>query len=1178
MSPFTRATAGATAVALCLALAIVGVGSPAVADTQPADPSEPTTVSADALPTAQIDGVVWDQVVVGNTVYVAGSFATARPAGSAPGVDTVPRANLLAYDLATGALVQSFAPTTNAQVLSIAASPDGSRLYIGGDFTQVNGASVWRIAAINRTTGALLTTFLPKPDAKVRAITVTADTVYFGGLFNAVGAATRPRLAAARVSDGGLLDWAPAADGAGGVNAMALSPDGTSLVVGGSFTTLNGSSNPGYGLGAVDATTGSLLPFAANTTWIRNGTDNGAITDLTGDADYVYGSGYTYGRTGGTLEGTFAARWDGGAIEWIEDCHGDTYSAFPMGGVVYQASHKHYCGNIGSYPQVEPWVEQHATALTKAATGIITREPYSYTNFEGNPRPTQVNWYPQMTTGSYTGQDQSAFDVTGNSQYVVMGGEFPTVNGTPQQGLVRFAVSSIAPDAMGPVNTGGRFDLSGASLSAGEIRLRWTANYDWDNTELTYQLIRNSNTASPVYQTVQSSRFYDRPYMGYVDTGLVPGTSYRYRLRAIDPWGNIAWSDSIDVVAASADAPTSSYAATVLADDPSLYWRMGEAGGAQLIDSSDGWSDAFIRGALTRGATGAVRADADGATTFSGASTDFATTTTSRLAPASFTIEAWFRTTSGGRVLGFGTSDRDPSRYTDRQVYLSNAGRLYFGVRPYGIARETISSTTSFTDGQWHHVVAVSDPTGMYLYADGLQVATKPGATLGFPSPGYWRVGGDALTGWTQRPTNDYFSGDIDEVAVYENALSPAQVARHYEVGTAEAPVNLPPVARFTLTPEGLGITVDGASSSDSDGSVVSYAWSFGDGATATGVTAARTFAVAGTYAVTLTVTDDDGATGSRAQSVTVPVEVGLPTVLSTAPVSGATGVVTSSSVVAVLSAVPGSGTPVLAVSTSAGAVGGSSSFDVPSRTVRFTPNAALPAGVVVSAEVSVGGTALSGGSWSFATAPAPPTSAIQRYITRVYLDLFGRAPDPAGLATWTAALSSGTPRVAVANGITGSREYRSGLIREAYQRYLGRAAEPAGLASWLVQMDRGRTITDMEAGFVASDEYYRKAGGTDSAWVSKLYADVLGRTASAAEVQSWVAQVGVKGRFSIARGFLLSSEHLTTVVNGYYQELLGRSIDPTGRATWVAQLQRGVRLEAVIGSIIASDEYFNKA
>jgi len=67
------------------------------------------------------------------------------------------------------------------------------------------------------------------------------------------------------------------------------------------------------------------------------------------------------------------------------------------------------------------------------------------------------------------------------------------------------------------------------------------------------------------------------------------------------------------------------------------------------------------------------------------------------------------------------------------------------------------------------------------------------------------------------------------------------------------------------------------------------------------------------------------------------------------------------------------------------------------------------------------------------------PEASLQQYVTRVYRDVFNRVPDPAGLTAWTSALLNGTPRVAVANGITSSTEYRARLISTFYQRYLGR-------------------------------------------------------------------------------------------------------------------------------------------
>ena len=70
------------------------------AEAAPAPVEQPgaTAMSADRLPTVQIDGVVWSQAVIGNTVYAGGRFNNARPAGAAPGTNLTPRANLLAYD------------------------------------------------------------------------------------------------------------------------------------------------------------------------------------------------------------------------------------------------------------------------------------------------------------------------------------------------------------------------------------------------------------------------------------------------------------------------------------------------------------------------------------------------------------------------------------------------------------------------------------------------------------------------------------------------------------------------------------------------------------------------------------------------------------------------------------------------------------------------------------------------------------------------------------------------------------------------------------------------------------------------------------------------------------------------------------------------------------------------
>jgi subtilisin family serine protease len=88
-------------------------------------------------------------------------------------------------------------------------------------------------------------------------------------------------------------------------------------------------------------------------------------------------------------------------------------------------------------------------------------------------------------------------------------------------------------------------------------------------------------------------------------------------------------------------------------------------------------------------------------------------------------------------------------------------------------------------------------------------------------------------------------------------------------------PPNQPPTASFTYTCSGLACSFDGSASSDADGSIVSYAWAFGDGMTGSGATVSHTYASAGTRTVTLTVTDNAGATGSTSQSVTVSAPAG---------------------------------------------------------------------------------------------------------------------------------------------------------------------------------------------------------------------------------------------------------------------------------------------------------------
>ena len=327
-----------------------------------------------------------------------------------------------------------------------------------------------------------------------------------------------------------------------------------------------------------------------------------------------------------------------------------------------------------------------------------------------------------------------------------------------------------------------------------------------------------------------------------------------------------------------------------LADGAKNLWPLGESSGATAYDYASA-DDLTLASSATRGTAGPNSGDPTTATTFPGSAAVPAVTSAIAPGPGSFAAEVWFKTTttSGGKLLGYGNSRTGDSSNYDRHLYMTNNGRLMFGVYPGGV--QTVMTGTAYNDGVWHHaVVNLGASTGMELYVDGKRADAKPAVTTAQAFSGYWRVGGDNLNGWTNQPSSSKFAGSLQNVAIYPAPLTAAQVLQHYQVGTGTGTPNQAPVAAFTSTVSTLTVTVDGSGSSDADGTVASYAWAFGDGATATGAKPApHTYAHAGDYAVTLTVTDNGGATNTVTRTVTATAANQAPVAAFTSTVSNLT-------------------------------------------------------------------------------------------------------------------------------------------------------------------------------------------------------------------------------------------------------------------------------------------------
>lgn len=886
-----------TTIALVVAGLALAQPSVASADTPllpgpaPIEQRSASTVTSDPLPTVQIDsGVVWAQVIIGNTVFAGGSFSNARPAGAAAGTNLMPRSNLLAYDLSTG-VATSFAPTINGQIKAVAASPDGTRLYVGGTFTQVNGQMRYNFAAFDTATGALLTTYKPAVGGSyVNAIVATNTTVYVAGLIGAGNSVTRKNFAAFTASTGALLGWAPTSDLQ--IDAMVLNPTGDKIIAGGRFSQINGVSQ--RGLAALDPTSGALVPWLAPQTVI-NGWGDGiyrgkaGIYSLATDANSVYGTGWVYADiTVGNLEGTFSAASSSGAIQWIADCHGDHYGVYSDGTNVYTASHQHACESMGGAPQSDPASAnlRHTTAYTAAAKGTLSRSPEVssiYADWSGYPAPAAINWYPDWVTGTGSGQGQAAWTITGNGTYIVVGGEFPYVNGKLQQGIVRFSNKPLGGPKNGPRWSGSNWQAVARSNSTGTVRVSIPSNWDRDDLTLTYKLYRNG-TAAALQTIAAKATFWNRPTLAFVDTGQTPGSTQTYRLTATDPDGNSVNSNPVTVTVSTQQA--SAYSETVLNDGANLYWRLGTPTGTTESDWS-GQNDGSIGAGVTPSAGGAIPGDPSNASTFDGTSTSNISTQNQTPVGSAYSLEFWLKTTtsSGGKLVGYGNASTGDSSNYDRHVYMTDDGRLIYG--NYDNATYTITTSNSYNDGAWHHVVAAQGTDGMTMYVDGQSVGTN-GHTAAQGYVGYWRVGGDNLNGWTNQPSSSRFSGQIDEVAVYPSVLTAAQASTHY--GLAQGMT--PPTAAFTASVADLTGSFD-ASGSTAVGSqtISSYAWNFGDQSPAvTGVSTTHAYASPGTYTVTVTVTSSSGMSATATRVVTVTAPHVKPTAILTKSMTGLTG------------------------------------------------------------------------------------------------------------------------------------------------------------------------------------------------------------------------------------------------------------------------------------------------
>jgi signal peptidase I len=222
---------------------------------------------------------------------------------------------------------------------------------------------------------------------------------------------------------------------------------------------------------------------------------------------------------------------------------------------------------------------------------------------------------------------------------------------------------------------------------------------------------------------------------------------------------------------AAAAAFVTSYSSTVLGDSPQFYWRLGESSGSAAADAKNGRTGQ-VTGAYTWGRSGALPSQT--ANTALGVDGGYVHQPVSLSSGTNFSVETWIKTTrsTGGGLLSLITASGP-----ERSLYMGNDGKVRFGIN--GTALVT---SGALNNGAWHHVVYTNAGTGTVrarLYVDGTQVAQAPGGVTA-TTPGNWRAGqAQWNSAWTGSP-DQFFRGDLDEVAVYGTTLTAQDVAEHY--------------------------------------------------------------------------------------------------------------------------------------------------------------------------------------------------------------------------------------------------------------------------------------------------------------------------------------------------------------------------------------------------------------
>ena len=231
-----------------------------------------------------------------------------------------------------------------------------------------------------------------------------------------------------------------------------------------------------------------------------------------------------------------------------------------------------------------------------------------------------------------------------------------------------------------------------------------------------------------------------------------------------------------------------SYSGAVLGDGAQSYWRLGEASGA-VAASETGSGGGSYQGGVTLGQPGALSGDGNTSVALDGATGAVSLPNPNLAGP--FTIELWAFLKGSGSTGATGYATLAGYDWTHRLLWSTGNGLLLAQFDG------NFFSTASASLNAWHQIVYSFDGSAEHFYIDGVPAGSHPTTLPRWQSPFY--LGAYDLN-------NYLFNGRLDDTAVYNKALTPAQVAAHYGAGHSGGCATIVGATNSTYNPVGADV------------------------------------------------------------------------------------------------------------------------------------------------------------------------------------------------------------------------------------------------------------------------------------------------------------------------------------------------------------------------------------